>query len=274
MLTRSQRLVEWYYCWHYRIVERHVSHWWRAMARHWRAIKARLPRVSEMDEPQGQKENSRMKDMEDVAVVPAMLGHVLLAKLDPQSAEALRAAIREEDRDAAKAEAFELAMQEVAERLEREREQLRDEGAQYKDQLDTEFEDELDRRTQQIRREVREDLEERLEALQGELAAATAGCDRASDLLVMVVKQLFPHKRTYLYDAGIRELPLANLNYWLAPLGLTITAQYRASARQVRCQLANGHWAQRTVFSLVPAHEAGEEPSATVALPAHQESPS
>jgi hypothetical protein len=252
---------------HYHLIERHVSHWGRALARHWRAIKARLPRVDEVDEPQGQKENTRM---EDDVIVPAMLGHRLLAKLDPQSAEALRAAIREEERDAAKAEAFELAMQEVTERLETERERLRDETARHRAELDNELEDELDRRTQQMRREVREELEERLEALQGELAAATAACDRAGDLLVMVVKQLFPHKRTYLYDAGIRELPLANLNHWLAPLGLTIEAQYRTSARQVRCQLANGHWAQRTVFSLVPAHEADEDAGA-LAVPERSE---
>jgi hypothetical protein len=269
-MTVMMRLEDVYNTVHYHWWERRGAKLVRALARRWRAIKARLPRGDEVDEPRGlQKENSRMKNMEDAAVVPAMLGHVLLAKLDPQSAEALRAAIREEERDAAKAEAFELAMQEGAERLEREREQLRDEGARYKDQLDTEFENELDRRSQQMRREVREELEERLEALQGELAAATAACDRASDLLVMVVKQLFPHKRTYLYDAGIRELRLADLNHWLAPLGLTITAQYRASARQVRCQLANG-WGQRTVFSLVPAHEADEDADATMQAEALQ----
>jgi hypothetical protein len=62
------------------------------------------------------------------------------------------------------------------------------------------------------------------------------------------------------------DRPGAELNCWLAPLGLTITAQHRASERRVRCEFTSG-WGQGTTFTLMPATETDDEPSTTLALP-------
>jgi hypothetical protein len=162
---------------------------------------------------------------------------------------------------------------EYEDKLERERERLRDEAAERRRQLDDELENELDRGRQQIRREERERVEEQLEMLKAQCDAANTANDHTSLLLVTLVKQLFPKKHNYLYDIGLRELSLMDLNRQLAPHGVAIVARYRESTRQVRCQLANGHWAQRTVFSLVSVHEVDADAGA-LAVSNAQESPS
>jgi hypothetical protein len=99
----------------------------------------------------------------------------------------------------------------------------------------------------QIRRQVLEHFEERLETLKDDLKAATAARDQVTGLLLSLVQQLFSERKRYLHDAGVVELDLLSLNAVLAPQGVQIRSEFRHSERQVVCTLKNGA-AQRTVF--------------------------
>jgi hypothetical protein len=172
----------------------------------------------------------------------------VLAEMGQQTLRTLKQALRQELLEEVKAEAFEAAMAELDDGLQRERERLRDAFAKEKQALADELEDELERRTEAIRRQVRDAYEERLETLKDDFLAATAARDQATTLLVSLVTQLLVETpKRYLADAGITELDLRGLNAVLAPQGLRVRSEFRHSARQVVCTLQDGA-AQRTVF--------------------------
>jgi hypothetical protein len=174
-------------------------------------------------------------------------GKAVMAEMGQQTMRALKAAVRQELLEEVKAEAFEQALAELDDRLQHDREQLRDTFAKQKQALTGELEDELDRRTEQIRLQTRDAFEERLLTLKDDLSAAVGERDRATAALVNLVQQLVSERKCYLHDAGITELDLVGLNTVLAPKGIRVQAEYRASERQVTCTLTNGA-AQRTVF--------------------------
>ena len=128
------------------------------------------------------------------------------------------------------------------------RERLRDTFAKQKQALTSELEDELERREELLRRQIRDSYEERLLTLKDDLAEASAARDQATALLVSLVTQLVAEKpKRYLHDAGINELDLLALNQVLAPQGWQIRSEFRHSERQVTCTVKSGA-AQRTVF--------------------------
>jgi hypothetical protein len=75
-----------------------------------------------------------------------------------------------------------------------------------------EIEDELERREEGLRRQVRDAYEERLLTLKDDLAAAAAARDQATALLVSLVQQLFSEHKRYLHDASVTERDLVGLN--------------------------------------------------------------
>jgi hypothetical protein len=118
------------------------------------------------------------------------------------------------------------------------------------------LEDELERRTAQVRREVRDDCDERVLTLQDDLKATAAARDQATTLLLSLVQQLFSARKRYLADTHITELDLVGLNQVLVAKGLRVRAEFRHSERQVVCQLKNGA-GQRTVLWIERAPSAG-----------------
>src|SRR5437867_3267604 len=143
MVTRSQAIVEWYYCWHYRIVERHLWHWSRALARRWHAVIARLPRRGEVDEPEGlQKEHHPMEDTSMMTM--ASVGRVLLTKVDSQSALAIEAAVAEKIREQVEEQVRTEAEAQAREQLEEQRLKWQDQLAAEKEEVWSEVEDRVE----------------------------------------------------------------------------------------------------------------------------------
>jgi hypothetical protein len=193
------------------------------------------------------KVNTREVQMETDTATQEAMGKMVMAQMQEQTVRTLKTALRAELLEEVRAEAFEAAMAELDDRLQHQREQLRDTFAKQKQALTSELEDELERREEVIRRQTRDAYEERLLTLKDDLAAATAARDQATALLVSLINQLVVEKKRYLYDAGISELDLLTLNQVLAPQGLQIRSEFRHSERQVACTLKNG-MAQRTTF--------------------------
>ena len=191
----------------------------------------------------------------DVATQEAM-GKMVMAQMQQHTLASIKAAVREDLLEEVKAEAFEQAMAELDDRLQREREKVRDEFARYKDRLDGELEDELIRREDVLRREVKEAYEERLLTLQDDLKATATARDQVMGLLLSLVQQLFSERKRYLADSHVTELDLVGLNDVLAVKGLRVRGEFRHSERQVVCTLKNGV-GQRTVFWLERLPAAG-----------------
>jgi hypothetical protein len=63
---------------------------------------------------------------------------------------------------------------------------------------------------------------------------------------------LRPDKKVYLYNTGIRELALAELNTMLARAGLVLKARQTVSERLVACVTAPGKVEGKTLFWLQP----------------------
>jgi hypothetical protein len=185
----------------------------------------------------------------DTATQEAM-GRAVMQQMEQRTLQSIRQAVRQELLPEVREEALALARHELDDRLQQERERLRDTAAKEKQALASEFEDELERREEVIRRQTRDAFEERLETLKDDLKAAVAGREQATTLLVSLVTQLVAEKpKRYLAAAGITELDLLALNQVLAPKGVQILAEFRHSQRQVACKLQNG-MGQRTTFWL------------------------
>jgi hypothetical protein len=91
----------------------------------------------------------------DTATQEAM-GKMVMAQMQQQMLQTLKVALRQELLDEVKAEAFEAALADVADELHRERERLRDTFAKDKRLLEGELEDQLEARSEALRREAYE----------------------------------------------------------------------------------------------------------------------
>jgi hypothetical protein len=173
----------------------------------------------------------------------------LVSQLDENVLETLKAELYQEYRE------------EHREILEREREKARDELAKYKATLDDEIEGELDRRFEQGRRELRDELSERLDTLKEQRDKARQQLGQAEGLLVSIVKQMLGSRRpVYLRSVGIEELDLEALNAVLAKHRLHVHAEMRYSERTVHCKIKADQWRERTTFRLESGASEPDEP--------------
>jgi hypothetical protein len=276
MVTRSQAIVEWYYCWHYRIVERHLWPWSRALARRWHAVIARLPRRGGVDEPEGlQKENRPMEDTSMMPMASVALGRLLLTKLDQESVKAIEAAVAEKIRDEVEEQVRTEAEAQAREQLEEQRLKWQDQLAAEKEDVWSEVEDRVEAGIEKERARLRDEFLDDIRELKRDGATLTAERDTAEGALLHVLEQLLPRdKFIYLRNAGIKRLDLTLLAPILAKRGLRIRTELTKIPRTVEVLIAPGQPRARTLFMLESTIGADEGPSATPALPAHQESPS
>jgi hypothetical protein len=236
---------------------------WRERVTGWR--EARSAAQHERVARRRAQENARM---ETQALQRAQVKTVL-GQLDESFLEAFIEELYELKQAELYARALAQVREEHQEALEIELGKARDALAKQKDLLAGELEAELDRRSEQMRQEVRDEYDERLATLKERLQEAKVTGERASVLLISLVKQLLSRKRTYLYDAHIEELDVRELNAFLAAHHLHVRGEYRHSERQVKCRLKNG-WAQRTVFTLEEAGASepdGQEDAGALVLP-------
>jgi hypothetical protein len=174
----------------------------------------------------------------------------VLAHLDPTVVELVKAELFEACREELMARAVAEVEQAHDADLAAEREHCRDELAKYKAILDDELEAELERREGVMRQELTDAGEERYLTVRDQRDEARQAYALVTEVLVHLIQQLFPKRWTYLAEAGLTELRLADLNAILRPHNLAIEAKYRAgSARQVKTQTAAGT-RDYTVFSL------------------------
>jgi hypothetical protein len=199
-----------------------------------------------------------MQETDHMAHAPVVYGRLLLAKIDPESAAAIKAAFTEELLELVKAEALTLARAELEDTFARRRARLEDQQAAYREEVDAEVESRIERGIERARTEVLADVEDRLQELREARDDARAQRDQAQASLVALVQQLLPsEKKVYLYNVGIRELALADLNAVLGRAGLVMKARTTYSTREVKCHLGASRWAQRSLFWVTRATPAG-----------------
>jgi hypothetical protein len=199
----------------------------------------------------------------------------LLAQLDQTTIDALKSVLREETLPALREESVLAVRQELAEEAEKTRERLEDRYAKlvddWTDEIDRRIEDGVQRGTRDLTAEL---ADERAE-LKAERQEAKSRAAQAERHLVALLQQLLPAgKRTYLYNAGIRELSLTELNTTLARVQLVLKSRQTYSERMVACQTAPGKVEGKTLFwleALSPEGVADEadpaEPPDRLALP-------
>jgi hypothetical protein len=108
---------------------------------------------------------------------------------------------------------------------------------------------------EEIDRRIEDGIERGIRKRQAELTAARreaqARAAQAERHLVALLQQLLPAaKKTYLYNAGIRELPLTELNATLARVNLVLKARQTYSDRLVACVTAPGKVEGKRLFWL------------------------
>jgi hypothetical protein len=201
----------------------------------------------------------------------------LLAQLDQTTIAALKAVVTEEVLPELRGEALELARQELAEELAKGRERQEDRYAKLVDDWQDEIERRIEDGVQRGTRDLKDELAEELGELKSERQEAKARAAQAERQLVALLQQLLPAgKMTYLYNAGLRELPLTELNATLARVKLVLKSRQTYSDRMVACVTAPGKVEGKTLFWLEPLSPEGvadedegdpEEPPNRLALP-------
>jgi hypothetical protein len=198
----------------------------------------------------------------------------LLAQLDPHTVNALKAVLREEALPTLKEEALTLARAELAEELAKAKERLEDQQAAYKEAVDAEVEDRVDRGVEQARADLLQDLEDRLGDLRQARNQARQERDAAEQQLLALLRQLLSERGRYLRNSYIEEFDQHGLNLILWKHGWRVRSRQTHSERFVKVRVDEARWQARTLFWLdtVPAEGvADEDPDPEAAHHVHQD---
>jgi len=218
---------------------------WRECITDWREACSTAPREQALR--RRAEENARV----ETQVLQRAHVKNLVSQLDESFLKTVKEELYQEHSEELRAQALIEIRDEHREALEREREKARDELAKFKAMLEDEVEGELDRRFEQGRRELRDELSEQLDTLKEQRDKARQQLGQAEGLLVSIVKQMLgTRKSVYLRSVGIEELDLEALNAVLAKHRLHVHAEMRYSERTVHCKIKADQWRERTTFRL------------------------
>ena len=179
----------------------------------------------------------------------------MLAKVDAESAQAVRAAITEELLELVKAEAVTQARAELEQECSDRREQLLDEAARFKAQAERDADSRIDVEVAAAIKEQEADWMDRLDDLRGRVRDARERAQTAEALVVSLLTQLcgrVDQKPVYLASGGqgVQELDKAAVNRVLARAGVVLKSKATASERRVRITLEDGRPAEHVLFWL------------------------
>jgi hypothetical protein len=119
------------------------------------------------------KVNTREVKMDADTATQEAMGKMVMAQMQQHTLQTIREAVRQELLEDVKVEAFQAALTELDERLQHQREQLRDTFAKQKQALASELEDELERREEVLRRQTRDNARQSFLYVSAELTRLT-----------------------------------------------------------------------------------------------------
>jgi hypothetical protein len=249
---------------HFELWERRGAKWLGAVTHCWQAWRVALSHLRDRWTPTPRpEEEPRMSTVETPPVAPAMLGRALLAKLDPEAVEAIRAAMTEELLDLVRDEAVTTAKAQLEETFNRRREALLDRLAEDKRQIEDDAEALLDQKIQAALQEQERDWQDRLSDMRTRLRDARDRAQAAETIVVSVFSQLtggVDQRPVYLHSGGkgLTALSKHAVNAILRRAGVVLRSEASPSPRVVACTLPDGRTVGHTRFWLRAVAPSGE----------------
>jgi hypothetical protein len=247
----------------YYLIERYLGPWWRGLRRRSSALTGRWAtwRAAWARRHGPLQEETRMPESE-TALSPAILGRVLLDRLDPGASAAIKAAVTAELLDLVRAEAVTEARAQLDAEFADRHEHLLDDLERQRQQLAKDAAAEADHAAAQQLALDEQDFEDRLDTLRGRVRDWRGRAETAEALVVSLLTQLcggVDHKAVYLRSGGegITELDRHAVNTLMARGGLVLKSEQRASERTVATVVEPGKVVAHSLFKIVKAPAPG-----------------
>jgi hypothetical protein len=172
-----------------------------------------------------------------------------LTKFEPDTVAMIAAAIRAEMRSEVYTQALEEARTELDAEYESRRICLQDQVAKAQAQAESDAELRIEGAIARGLEARKADLENDVLDLKEARDQARQAQDAVTDLLLGLVRQVIPTRKTYLFSKGITELDLHRLNIVLRPHGLRVRSEaVLGSERQVQMLLTADTSEPRALF--------------------------
>jgi len=197
----------------------------------------------------------------------------MLARLDQDYIDALKLAVAEELRAEVYPQALEEARAELEEAFARRRARLEDQQAAYREEIDSEVENRIERGIEQARSDLLADVEDRLTELREARNDARQQWDAAEHQLLALLRQLLSEKGRYLRNTFIEEFDQFGINAILKRHGWRVRSKQTFSERTVKTKIDEARWQTRHLFWLdtVPAEGVADEEEGAEEMPEHSD---
>jgi hypothetical protein len=241
----------------YRIRERHVARWHRALAQWWQRWRTCAMAGRHAHEARQQiEERTRMK----MEVIEKAKAKTIIGELDEPFLNALQEELYTKWHGEFVAKARKEIEPEYEAKYQRQCERWHDEHAGFKRTLQDEYDSQREHDRTQDRRRIREEFAERFETAKEAQETAEQRLVHSDEQILMLIKTLLPEgKKPFLYDCGVETVDVWGLNSILHRHQLQIRHELTESQRLVKVRTGEAAWGTATRFWLAP-YEAPQEP--------------